>query len=291
MLCTTEELLKTLKEISEPCPCKQGKFVTDEKTSAIKALATETDYTLVPGNNTYSFIYGKRTDIATVPNPVIISTHTDTVPALVGCYAHYNKENHSFIGTFDNMGTNAVALLLMKYNHLPDNVFFSFTADEESGGCKGAKDVIKRVYDIDTPKALTEDMIKERNALFISLDVTWEGYKNNCAFSLEGANMNRNFVNIINANLRNFKDNGITYNILPKEFTCFDEGVFYGRTKQNACSYCLPTKGEMHDMTGLRVKENTFLEYITCLNDLVLDITRQQNLLLDNELTEDEIEK
>ena len=183
-------------------------------------------------------------------------------------------------GTYDNIGTNAAAVIMMLEANLPDNVFFTFTSEEESGRCTGAKDT----YEMLTQLGIT-------NLSCIALDVTYEGYDEGMLASIENASKNPEFLhNLIDAVSKTEPDqqsycfvrkskkavpDNLPDNHLQKDLGDPDEATMsYGKINQQTCSFCLPCDGFMHSNSGVTVRQPVFEGYLNTLKGMLYALTK-----------------
>lgn len=267
---------------------KRGFYETD-KLDAIEEIISSSDspYHIVHKSK-HCTIYGK-TEPRRGMNPVLVSSHSDIVSGITTPYSEL--ENGFYHGTYDNLGTNAaIATLMLNNNALPKEIYFAFTDEEETGKCYGATECVKLL------KGFTGN-----DPLCVALDVTDEGYFDNCLSSVEGLSGNEQIQNKIKdimfmvepEDIQTFcvskakqKDNSpFPNNYISAQYTVFDESKHYANLHHNTLSFCLPTCGNMHGNSGLHVKEPVFLGYCLSLEALLkaycqeLTFAEQENYL------------
>ena len=275
-----------IKEILEriALPARSGKkgFKVTDKLEAVEALLSEENspYSLVH-KSSQAWIFGKKapgeTEFGT--NPFLVSTHADIVDNIKNPSSSFVEDKHYFKGTYDNLGTNAACVNLMLNENLPDNVYFAFTADEETGRCNGADYALKYIKN----SFNMEPMV-------FALDVTDEGYDNDRLFTIEGLHAKseparRRMLEIFMGTegeeqsfevvrLKKKDDNSfLPESYRSKNTTVYDESVFYANKNCNSCSICLPTDGSMHSDSGLYVKEAVMKGYSLSLAAGILAFT------------------
>lgn len=222
-------------------------------------------------------IYAKDGYINSFEPVILISSHVDTVPTKL--FAIEDEEQRLLKGTFDNTITNAACVYAMTEMDLPDNVVFAFTADEETGYCRGAKAAVNY---------LIKQGVTKENIHAISLDVTYEGYKD-CDFTIENAKncaATMDFMDCINGlnkpyryvkSLMEEKPQNVDAKYLSKDSAWFDEGAAYNRYMQvHGVSFCMPVAGcggtnDMHSNNGVFAKTDAFVGYTQALCDTVKD--------------------
>ena len=276
---------KRLKEILKAMQlqCRsdfvKGQFYDEKRLSAIQGLIESSNH-----RNHYRLmfrgmscrIYAKNGVVSDIDKPIIlISSHVDTVPTKL--FAIEDEEQRLLKGTFDNTITNAACVYAMTEMDLPDNVVFTFTADEETGRCRGAKSTVDYL--------LRQGIAKE-NIHAISLDVTYEGY-DNCAFTIENAKATEDtavFMDCINrldkpyVYAKRYRDKAVdNAKHVSHKASWFDEGAAYNTyIGVNGLSFCMPVAGDggendMHSNNGVFAKTDAFVGYTQALCDTVKD--------------------
>lgn len=223
-----------------------GKFVQGEtqRLDLVEDLLKETDYKLTAIGLCH--LYSKL-PLAEIPEPItVISSHIDTHRHITEPFSEIREEKKLY-GTYDNSITNAAVLTLMLENRLPDSVVVAFTGNEEYG-MKGAKD-------------LGDYLLDERiHAHVIVTDVTDRGYKGKNAFSLENSCHSNKWTSRVKDVMHN---SGVKWKLEDNYED--DETCAYSRHGFECFSFCIPTKGEMHDNSGLKTRISTYNKYIEAL--------------------------
>lgn len=279
-----ERLDDVLDNITLPARSNKDGFYDRTKINAIKDYVCEHSSFKTVYENEHCVIFGKRMPKNT--ENILISSHSDIVKGITEVSSKY--KDGFYHGTYDNLGTNAAAVSIMCMdNNLPENIFFAFTSDEETGRCLGAKSAYK---------------FMERNSkyptLYVSLDVTDEGYDDNKLCSIEGLHADNDTKSKIADSMMitegeeqsfcaikaNHKDSSpFNKDYIDGNYTVFDEGVYYGQTlNQNALSFCLPTDGSMHSNTGLDIKDSIFTGYILSLDTFIHEYTNTKNFEIED---------
>lgn len=269
-----------LQNIALPARSNKKGFYETDKIDAIEKIISNSDNSFkLVHKSKHCIVFGKK-------NPdknkecLLISSHSDIVNAITNVSSEH--KNGFYHGTYDNLGTNAaaVSVILNEGDKLPDNVFFAFTDEEETGRCLGATDAFEFIkkYSNESP-------------LCISLDVTDEGYYENRLCSIEGLSASDQIKNKIAYCFNDLEGNNKSYAVVKlnkndycsfssdyvtSDYTVFDESIHYGqKLKQNAFSLCLPTNGYMHGNLGLDVKESVFAGYILSLTGFIYEYNNE----------------
>lgn len=280
-----------IKEILEriALPARSGKkgFKNTEKLEAIEQLLKEQNspYTLIH-KSSHAWIFGQK-PMDLNQSTLLVSTHSDIVDRIQNPFSEYQEEEKYFKGTYDNLGTNAACVNLMLNEPLSKDVYFSFTADEETGRCNGAN------YSLLYTKTTTG-----KEPIIFALDVTEEGYDNDRLFTIEGLHakseaFRQKMLHIFMKTegeeqsfevvpLKKNDDNSS----LPKSYrsnsiTMYDESVFYAKQNCNSCSLCLPGEGSMHSDSGFYVKEAVMKGFSLALAANILAFTQTDRVRID----------
>lgn len=263
---------------------KNGFKVTD-KLEEIQRILEEakSPYHLVAKSDN-AWIFGKK-EMSDGQSVLMVSSHADIVDRIKNPHSKLFSDKDYYRGTYDNAGTNAVCTHLMATENLPEDVYFSFTAEEETGKCLGAADTISYVREV-----------TGKEPIVLALDVTDEGYENNRLFTVEGLHgvnedSRRKMLEVFLSTegeeqsfevvkLRKKDDNSF----LPESYqgeglTVFDESVFYAENGCNSCSICLPGDGEMHGDSGFKVKRAVMEGYEASLLAIVYAFKEKDNEL------------
>lgn len=287
-----------LKDLAIVCRSDKSHFLIDDRIQVIREKLSNTEYEEYLGyssqddeeNAPYS-MWSKK-PITELPEDIIlISTHCDVVPNIQNCFSEL-EEGGFYRGTYDNLGTNAAALILMTEHEIPDNVVFVFTGDEETGRCNGAKFAAKYLSK------------KGKNPLCLALDVTYEGFHDNRLWSLENCalpkknepnNMQAFLNNISQAALdteskqsfcyirasRNFTPTNMHEKYIEKSIGMYDEAYAYQDAGFPSMSVCLPCYGNMHGESGVKIKQPVFEGYVLSLASFVYSLTRTHSQLIE----------
>lgn len=287
---TEEELnhAKILEDLSLINRSSKHKFTEDTRLRKIRELLAETEYSETFTQQCFSL--WSKVPLSELPKDIIlISSHTDVVGSITKCSSKLDEESGFYTGTYDNQGTNAALVIMMKEHIIPDNVVFAFTGDEETGRCAGAKQTV----------ALLRSLGK--NPICIALDVTYEGYYQNKLYSLEnltGAEQGIDFVNRIAKSAMTIEpEDANTFcfvaankHTIPttidnshdsKTTGMYDEAFAYRDVSCKAMSVCLPCFGEMHSNSGVKVKQPVFEGYIFSLVSLIYEITHTHEQMIE----------
>jgi len=279
-----EEILKQhLKAMQVQCRSNSsfGQFYNSNRLAGIQALVKASKN----GNNYQLMfdglsckIYAKNGMIDPDKPVTLVSSHVDTVPTKLFCIE--DEEQRLLKGTFDNTITNAACVYLMTQMNMPDNTVFTFTADEETGYCRGAKATVDYLIRQGVPK----EMITA-----ISLDVTYEGYAD-CSFTIENAKntyATEMFMDCINSldkpyvYAKQYSDEApANARHVSHRPSWFDEGAAYNtHIGVDAFSFCMPVKGDggmndMHSNNGVFARTDAFVDYTESLCAVIHEYDR-----------------
>ncbi len=225
---------------------RRGKFVDGEtdRIDQIEKILDGRGYHVMKKD---LFVLCYKVPVDEIEEPVtVISSHVDTHEGITNPFSEL-IDNKKLWGTYDNSITNAGVLTLMLEGRLPDSVIVAFTGNEEHG-MRGASDFARY---------LTEAGIQAR---VIVTDVTPRGYKEKKAVIIENRCRSGIWTNSILMDLFNSEFSwGMKGNHQDDETAVYDE-------KGLECfSLCIPTKGEMHDNSGLKARAGAYDEYIEAL--------------------------
>ena len=273
------DIKEILEEISLPARSNKHGFKVTDKLEKIEQLLKDNNspYHIIKKTD-HAWIFGQENP--SMGNPaVLISSHADIVSDITKPFSEYNEETKYFKGTYDNMGTNGACTELMINRDMPKNVYFSFTAEEESGRNTGAEFSL----------AYMKNRTGTKPLVFV-LDCTYDGYDENRLFTIEGLNapteeLRKGLLNNILSTegdnpaflvikMKKKDDNSF----LPQEYqteetTDPDESYYYASQKCLSFSFDLPTDGVMHSDSGLYVKEAVMRGYIDSLQSAIYSIT------------------
>ncbi len=279
-----EQLLQSLAVM---CRSDKDSFTVTDRLEAIERELASTPYM------EYSLPHARiwcKVPLESLPkNVLLISSHVDTVPDITEC-SSVLRDTGLYSGTYDNQGTNAAAVALMKEYDLPESVVFAFTGEEETGRCFGARSCAK--YFTQTGHSLRA----------IALDVTYEGFDEDDLWTLENLSKGsegRQFLDeAFAAALATEPDGERTFKFvkigkkhvpsnLPEEYKndsqgMYDEGMAYRDEDVPAFSACLPCDGEMHSNSGVVVKQPVFEGYVVSLASMVYGMTRTHPALVES---------
>ena len=194
---------------------------------------------------------------------VVISTHADCVDAITACFAR--EQGDCWLGTFDNLITNAMAMILMLEDRLSPNVAVAFTGDEERGS-NGAAEVA--------------EYLRQRGCTLdaIVLDVTPMGFDEDAYFSIENNFWDDDFgKTVIDAaksadckwtfvpsSVDEIPDYVPADHVIPMK-AWPDESWRYNDLGVHCLSFCIPTKGDMHHNDGVLIHTASVAVYMDTL--------------------------
>jgi hypothetical protein len=283
-----------LSEMAEINRSDKRDFTVSERLAVIRRLLEKTSYqeTRFPNVSMWS-----KVPLASLPEDVIlVSSHTDVVESIEKCSSRLNDDG-LLHGTYDNLGTNAAEVILMREEDLPENIVFAFTGDEETGRCMGAKNAAGMLHEIG------------KKPVCIALDVTYEGFDDDRLYSLEnltgGSGENaQEFIDKIAETALACEPDGVqtfcfvraSDKAIPSKFdrdneACvsgymesskgmYDEAFAYRDVGFPSASVCLPCDGSMHSESGLDVKQPVFEGYVLSLTSLLCELSHTKEPLV-----------
>lgn len=279
-----------LEQCAVPCYSNKKGFTNLTRIEAIRGLLKKSGYKEIFLNTVSIWHKGDLAKQAE-KDCILVSSHCDLVKNITKPYSSLD-ENGYYRGTYDNIGTNAAAIITMLEGDLPSNVMFAFTSDEETGRCQGAKDAVSFLKSMNIKKLTC-----------MALDVTYEGYDEGMLASVENGTKDADFLKKIaksalatEADRQTFcfvrKTRKAFPENLPKEYICkdtglYDEAMAYGEIGQKSFSLCLPCDGEMHSNSGVKVRQPVFEGYVNTLKGMLYSLTKTHV----NQLTAIQIEK
>lgn len=260
-----------LEEISLPARSNKRGFKETDKLEKIEEILERegSPFHLIKKSD-HAWIFGQK-PVEFGKEAVLVSSHADIVPDITKPFSEYDEEKKYYKGTYDNMGTNGACVEMMLNREMPENLYFAFTAEEESGRFTGAE------YSL--------AYIRNKSGSYpgvIVLDVTYEGYDNDRLFTLEGlhAPTEEERVDFLNrmmesegseqsfevVRMKKKDDNSF----LPEKYqakatTECDESYYYAKQGCLSFSLDLPTDGSMHSNSGLKTKEAVMRGYCDSL--------------------------
>ena len=259
-----KKYLNLVKSLAKVNYDNRTEFVRRDRLDAIANALEGTNWKKV--NDTGLFeLYAQNGVLP--PKAVVISTHADCVDAITQCFAN-QQEGGYWLGTFDNLITNAMAVYLMKNGNLHSDVIVAFTGDEEHGS-NGAAEVadylIARGCKIST----------------IVLDVTGMGWDEGAYFSVENNFWDDAFGETV---IGAAKTAECPWSFVPSDVNAIpayvpaqtvihfdaqpDESWRYDEMGIRCFSYCIPTQGDMHTNEGILVRETSVKAYTDMLGKI-----------------------
>lgn len=252
--------LNLVQSISKVNYDDRTNFICRDRLDAIAEHLNGTNWKKVNENGLFDLyaIDGKLPETA-----ILISTHADCVEAITACFT--KEEGDCWLGTFDNLITNAMALILMLENRLHPNVVVAFTGDEERGS-NGAAEVA--------------DYLRQKGCAItaIVLDVTPMGFDEGAHFSIENNfwddALGKTVIDCAKAadckwtfmpsNADEIPDYVPAKTVIPMN-AWPDESWRYNELGVPCLSYCIPTKGDMHHNDGVLIHTASVTAYMDTL--------------------------
>ena len=123
---------KILEDLSLINRSNKHKFTEENRLNKIRELLADSPYQETYTHECYSL--WSKVPLSKLPQDVIlITSHTDVVGSITECSSKLDNTTGFYTGTYDNQGTNAALVIMMKEHELPENVVLAFTGDEETG--------------------------------------------------------------------------------------------------------------------------------------------------------------
>lgn len=245
------EITDILKAVTVDCKDNQREFTERNRIDVIETLLSNSSYQLV-NRGKLCLIYAKQPVFQ--KTIVLISSHIDCVYNKLFCE---EQERGILCGTFDNSLTNSCLLYDMLTDQLDDNVVVAFTGDEEEDS-NGAKEVMRILRRQNT-----------RIKFCFVLDVTEEGWKGKCPFTIEndlGVDMETGYEII-----RAAKEWGQHYVFVHDAEP--DESWDYDEEDIPCLSLCCPISGDMHSDAGCLTRKESLPVYSEAIVRLTKVVT------------------
>lgn len=274
---------KIMEAVAKPCRSNKKGFIQGktQKLDAIRELLAVSDsgYHEILLDSAQIW----RKDIS-APIDVIISSHADVVDEITKCSSVLSEDGY-YNGTYDNSGTTAALVTLMTERNLPDNILVAFTADEETGRCNGAKQVLEYARN------------RGNDPVCIALDVTYEGYDKGHLFTVENLSSGHkkdedfSFLNDVgntmlamdtekqSCSFVRLNKHAIPTVIdqdkyMSKDSGWLDEAQIYVKEHAKGFSLCLPCDGSMHSNRGVSVRQPAYEGYINALEGMIVSMSK-----------------
>lgn len=261
-----------IEDMTAMCRSNKKEFIVDSRIKVIRDYLKNTSYKEYYSQDAPVSLWSKA-KIEDLPRDIVlISSHADIVNNISACNSKLTEEGF-YKGTYDNIITNAAALILMLEADLPENIVFAFTGDEETGRCNGAKEAASYLYR------------NKKKPICIALDVTFEGFDENDLCSIENASapkhIEQEFLNNLVDNFSKAEGEEQTFHFvklgeshvpskiekkyMAKSSGMYDEGMCYKEEGYSALSFCIPCDGSMHSEAGVYIKQPVFEGYLASL--------------------------
>ncbi len=281
-----DQVDKDHAEILEKCAviCRSDKtgFTDETRLDAIRELLKESEYKETFTGHASMWTRG---EIDPSREVILISSHADTVQAIKNPSSKLSDSGY-YKGTYDNIGTNAAAVICMLEGKLPDNVVFAFTSEEETGRFKGIKSAVETLEEAGV-----------RNPVCIALDVTFDGFDNGSLYTIENASKDKEFLNRLKDAAFMSEPENQTFTFVRKTKKAYpedldkkyisvsmgdcDEAFGYDAMGLLTCSLCLPCYGQMHADSGVSIRQPVFEGYVASLECMGYALTNTHPELLE----------
>ena len=226
-----------------------GEFTNAQRLELIYLYLADTPYHLQRIGLCYLYSKAPLEELkASGETIMVISSHVDTYwDRIITEPISEKVGDNKLRGTYDNSITNAAVLSLMLEGRLPANVLVAFIGNEKH----------EMIGAFDLGRYIQKEGI---DAKVIVTNVTDRGYHGRNAFTIENRNHSGDWTWSILKRLE-----GSDYKWKKKGRYLDDETVAYTDLGFECFSFCIPTKGEMHDNSGLMTRVLTFFYYIDAL--------------------------
>ena len=116
---------KILENLSLINRSNKHKFTEENRLNKIRELLADSPYQETYTHECYSL--WSKVPLSKLPQDVIlITSHTDVVGSITECSSKLDKTTGFYTGTYDNQGTNAALVIMMKEHDMPENVVLAF---------------------------------------------------------------------------------------------------------------------------------------------------------------------
>ena len=269
MICVTDNkrIFSRISRLTVPCSDDGKKFILTERLDLITQALRKSDYNCL-ADLPLAKVYHHR-DFQLDKPAILVSCHIDSV------YSEYfaRMQDGELHGTFDNSACNALLVEAMLQNLLPAQALVTFTGDEEKKS-RGADRTIVFLQKMDIFQTLE---------MVITLDLTEEHF-GSCHFTIENHCVEKkNKESLLKFSK---KQDMVDYLSAMIDSPVFiknaepDESWIYREYDLNCFTLCLPCRllGEdMHDDTGVAIKEDSVTGYIEALKRLTQAINDDLN--------------
>lgn len=188
-------MIETLQKIALPQRDNGKKFYVNERLDAIRERLADSGYHEIYAGDLTS-VWSKKPleELSGIEMPGMITAHIDIVNQIKKPFADNILTSDVGLvmkGTYDNLICDAALVEVMRGGNVPDNVFFCFDGDEETGQCRGFKEAAKWI----------EGQCGTKPAWAIATDVTEEGFFGEKFFAEDGKKNYRDHKDISIENL------------------------------------------------------------------------------------------
>ena len=269
MICVTDNkrIFSRISRLTVPFSDDGKKFIRTDRLALITEALRDSDYNCL-ADLSLAKVYNHR-DFQSGKPSILVSCHIDSV------YGEYfaRLQDGELYGTFDNSACNAVLVEAMLQALLPVQVLVTFTGDEEKKS-RGADRTIEFLQKMDVFKNLE---------MVITLELTEEHF-DSCHFTIENHCVEKkNKESLLKfgkkQDMMDYLSAMIDSPVFIKNAEP-DESWLYREYDLNCFTLCLPCRllGEdMHDDTGVAIKEESVTGYIEALKQITQAISDNLN--------------
>lgn len=281
-----ENAIELAKKLSIPSHSNGVEFITLDRLEVIQDELKESKYCYSVDEKIFRLYSQKK--IEDINGEILlVSSHADCLQKRPVFEKESQKHPKRMIGIFDNAITNAACVYLMKYCHMPENVVFVFTGDEEAG-MMGAYAVCGFLKS------------QEKSFHTLVLDCTYSAFEDKADFTLENdfiykkdkvwfdcilecisnIDMKWKFIPAYQGqkvqNMEEYVDFGKNIAALKENHFCYDDGEIeeadedesykYDDRDVSCISLCLPCDADdMHSNKGFGIRRKNYYNYIKIL--------------------------
>ncbi len=308
-----------LSKLSVPCYSHKDGFTNTERLDVISDILKDSPFEEVRTKGVSMWLK-KGLEVDLTKPFILVTSHADLVPNIDKPFSTLDDDG-MYLGTYDNIATNAASVIAMLEGDFTPNVAFAFTSEEETGEFTGVKEALSILNSMGVD-----------NITAIALDVTDDGYDEKMLFQVENPHPNKIVNNIkafaslnpdsntqafriaysgpdksieklikktLKKHFKNVVRNSLDIPVKKKKLKKLskkkkkqyvsserswpDEGYYYRDEADVTTSFslCLPCDGEMHCNAGIRVAQPAFEGYCNALQCIIYKLTNTHESIIE----------